>query len=52
VLLVSEDLDELLELADRIVVIFNGRFVYEAAASASDPLDIGRHMAGHEAPAA
>src|SRR5581483_5572403 len=27
VLLVSEDLDELLELADRIVVIFNGRFV-------------------------
>jgi ABC-type uncharacterized transport system ATPase subunit len=38
-----------LELADRIVVIFNGRFVYEAQASASDPLDIGRHMAGHEA---
>lgn len=52
VLLVSEDLDELLELADRIVVIFNGRFVYEAQASESDPLDIGRHMAGHEAPAA
>ena len=52
VLLVSEDLDELLELADRIVVIFNGRFVYEARASESDPLDIGRHMAGHEAPAA
>ena len=52
VLLVSEDLDELLELADRIVVIFNGRFVYEAQASASDPLDIGRHMAGHEAHAA
>jgi ABC-type uncharacterized transport system ATPase subunit len=49
VLLVSEDLDELLELADRIVVIFNGRFVYEAQASESDPLDIGRHMAGHEA---
>jgi simple sugar transport system ATP-binding protein len=49
---VSEDLDELLELADRIVVIFNGRFVYEAQASESDPLDIGRHMAGHEAPAA
>ena len=30
VLLVSEDLDELLELADRILVMFNGQFVYEA----------------------
>jgi general nucleoside transport system ATP-binding protein len=49
VLLVSEDLDELLELADRIVVIFSGRFVYEAGASDADPLDIGRHMAGHDA---
>ena len=29
VLLVSEDLDELLELADRIVVIFDGRIVHE-----------------------
>jgi simple sugar transport system ATP-binding protein len=47
VLLVSEDLDELMELADRIVVIFNGRLVYEARAGEADPLDIGRHMAGH-----
>src|ERR1700761_7807070 len=31
VLLVSEDLDELLELADRVVVMFNGAIVYEAA---------------------
>jgi simple sugar transport system ATP-binding protein len=52
VLLVSEDLDELLELADRIVVIFNGRFVYEAPASEVDVLEIGRHMAGHPASAA
>ena len=29
VLLVSEDLDELLELADRMVVMFNGAIVYE-----------------------
>ena len=29
VLLVSEDLDELLELSDRIVVIFDGRIVHE-----------------------
>jgi general nucleoside transport system ATP-binding protein len=47
VLLVSEDLDELLELADRIVVIFNGRFVYETTANAADLTGIGRHMAGH-----
>src|SRR5205823_15071010 len=37
VLLVSEDLDELIELADRIVVIFNGEFVYETRASDADP---------------
>jgi general nucleoside transport system ATP-binding protein len=47
VLLVSEDLDELLELADRIVVIFNGKFVHEVPASAADLTEIGRHMAGH-----
>jgi ABC-type uncharacterized transport system ATPase subunit len=47
VLLVSEDLDELLELADRIVVIFNGRLVYEARASEANLTEIGRHMAGH-----
>jgi ABC-type uncharacterized transport system ATPase subunit len=51
VLLVSEDLDELLELADRIIVIFNGRLVYEARASDADPVAIGRHMAGHQAAA-
>ena len=32
VLLVSEDLDELLELADRIVVMANGRLAYERRA--------------------
>jgi len=47
VLLVSEDLDELLELADRVVVIFNGEFVYEAPAATADLTEIGRHMAGH-----
>jgi ABC-type uncharacterized transport system ATPase subunit len=47
VLLVSEDLDELLELADRIVVMFNGRFVYETAANAAELTEIGRHTAGH-----
>jgi general nucleoside transport system ATP-binding protein len=47
VLLVSEDLDELLELSDRLVVMFHGQFVYEARASEADLTVIGRHMAGH-----
>ena len=47
VLLVSEDLDELLELADRIVVMAEGRLVYETVASEADRVVLGRHMAGH-----
>ncbi|MEH2471618.1 ABC-type uncharacterized transport system ATPase subunit [Nitrobacteraceae bacterium AZCC 2161] len=47
VLLVSEDLDELLELSDRLVVMFHGQFVYEARGSEADLTEIGRHMAGH-----
>jgi len=52
VLLVSEDLDELLEVADRIVVMFHGRLVYETRASEADLTHIGRHMAGQAAEAA
>ena len=47
VLLVSEDLDELLELSDRLVVMFHGEFVYEARTSEADLTEVGRHMAGH-----
>ncbi len=47
VLLVSEDLDELLELSDRLVVMFHGELVYEARAGEADLTVIGRHMAGH-----
>jgi ABC-type uncharacterized transport system ATPase subunit len=47
VLLVSEDLDELLELADRVVVMFGGRLVHETPAATADLTLIGRHMAGH-----
>ena len=47
VLLVSEDLDELLELSDRLVVMFHGQFVYEAPTNAVNLTEIGRHMAGH-----
>jgi len=45
VLLLSEDLDELLELADRIVVMFEGRLVYETPSAAADPHTIGHYMA-------
>jgi simple sugar transport system ATP-binding protein len=47
VLLVSEDLDELLTLADRILVMAGGSFVYETPAGAADVNIIGQKMAGH-----
>ena len=47
VLLISEDLDEILELSDRIVVMSEGRLVYETPAAAAEVGVIGRHMAGH-----
>ncbi|AJD44303.1 ABC transporter ATP-binding protein [Rhizobium sp. SEMIA 4085] len=47
VLLLSEDLDELLEMSDRIVVISEGKLVYETPARSADIGVIGAHMAGH-----
>jgi simple sugar transport system ATP-binding protein len=47
VLLVSEDLDELLELSDRVLVIFGGRIVHETTAAQADIALIGPCMAGH-----
>jgi ABC-type uncharacterized transport system ATPase subunit len=47
ILLFSEDLDELLELADRIAVMFEGRIVYETPRAEADIQTIGLHMAGH-----
>ncbi|PZO50443.1 MAG: ABC transporter ATP-binding protein [Phormidesmis priestleyi] len=46
VLLVSEDLDELLALCDRIIVISEGKFVYESDIAAVDLGLIGQRMAG------
>ena len=46
VLLVSEDLDELLELSDRIAVMSEGRIVFETAAASADRRTIGAHMGG------
>jgi simple sugar transport system ATP-binding protein len=47
VLLISEDLDEILELADRIVVMHAGRVVHEMPARGADAHEIGTHMLGH-----
>ena len=47
VLLVSEDLDEVLELADRVAVMSEGKIAYVARVGETDRATIGRHMAGH-----
>ena len=47
VLLVSEDLDEILELSDRIAVMSGGRVSYLTSAADADRTTIGRYMAGH-----
>jgi ABC-type uncharacterized transport system ATPase subunit len=47
VLLISEDLDEILELSDRIVVMCEGKIVHETPGAGADAHEIGRHMAGH-----
>jgi simple sugar transport system ATP-binding protein len=47
VLLVSEDLDEILELSDRIAVMSGGKVAYLADGANADRTTIGRHMAGH-----
>lgn len=49
ILLVSEDLDELLELADRIIVMSEGRIVFEVDAEHADVHELGHHMAGGHA---
>jgi len=46
-LLVSEDLDELLALADRIVVMSEGQIVLDMPAAAADRQTLGAHMGGH-----
>jgi len=46
VLLISEDLDELLELADRIVVMSEGQIVFETSAAGAERHVIGAHMGG------
>jgi simple sugar transport system ATP-binding protein len=45
VVLISEDLDELMDLADRILVMNAGRIVYRCTRSEAGQVEIGRHMA-------
>ncbi len=46
VLLVSEDLDELLKLCDRLFAISEGKLVYQSAIAEADLNIIGQRMAG------
>ena len=48
VLLISEDLDEILQLADRIAVISEGQIVHSVLAEQTTRSELGRHMAGVE----
>jgi ABC-type uncharacterized transport system ATPase subunit len=47
VLLVSEDLDEILELSDRVAVMSEGKITYVAPIAETDRNTIGKYMAGH-----
>lgn len=47
VLLISEDLDEILELSDRILVMSEGQIVFETLSQNADTAEIGSYMAGH-----
>jgi len=46
VLLISEDLDELFEMSDRIVVLHAGRVVGEVSPASADRYEVGRLMMG------
>ena len=50
VLMLSEDLDEILELSDRVLVMSEGRINYQTTIAQADVAVIGQYMAGHMAP--
>jgi ABC-type uncharacterized transport system ATPase subunit len=51
VLLVSEDIDELLQVADRIVVMSEGRIVHDVPAEQAERHALGAYMGGRAHPA-
>ena len=50
-LLVSFELDEILDLADRILVMFGGQIVLERASGQTDERELGVAMTGGKVPA-
>jgi simple sugar transport system ATP-binding protein len=46
ILLISEDLDEILAIADRVAVIYEGRVTEPVAAAQADVADLGLLMTG------
>jgi simple sugar transport system ATP-binding protein len=51
VLLLSEDLDELLQMSDRILVMVQGKIVFEVEREQADRHVIGAYMGGDDRPA-
>jgi ABC-type uncharacterized transport system ATPase subunit len=47
VLLISEDLDELMKIADRILVMSSGEIAHETLRADLDLVVVGRYMGGH-----
>jgi simple sugar transport system ATP-binding protein len=46
ILLISEDLDEIMSLADRILVLYRGAIVHETRGDAAQLATVGAAMAG------
>ncbi|KMW59963.1 Ribose ABC transport system, ATP-binding protein RbsA [Candidatus Rhodobacter oscarellae] len=46
VLLISEDLDEILELSDRLMVMYEGKVAFEAQTRQTTSSEVGTYMAG------
>jgi ABC-type uncharacterized transport system ATPase subunit len=49
ILLVSEDLDEILDMSDRILVVYEGEIVHETTPEETDKQEIGLKMTGGSA---
>ena len=50
ILLISEDLDQIMALSDRIAIMYEGRIVSVVSAADADISEIGRMMTGIELP--
>ena len=48
ILLVSADLDEVLKMSDRILVLYDGKFVFETPADCLSDVQLGVLMTGAE----